>query len=80
MHSDVSIYVAFSGEFFIRRLLRRKRSAPEDTGFGGRNDDERSNGEDEGRAEGNDKDERRQTLSIARLRRIVLSAPVTLVI
>jgi hypothetical protein len=25
MHSDVSIYIAFSGEFFIRRIKKRKR-------------------------------------------------------
>ena len=28
MHSDVSIYVAFSGEFFIRRLKKRRRMRP----------------------------------------------------
>jgi hypothetical protein len=35
MHSDVSIYVAFSRESFIRRPLYRKRSAPEDARLGG---------------------------------------------
>jgi hypothetical protein len=38
MHSDISIYVAFSRESFIRRPLHRKRSAPEDArvdGMGG---------------------------------------------
>ncbi|KAK3048473.1 hypothetical protein LTR09_010137 [Extremus antarcticus] len=28
MHSDVSIYIAFSGEFFIRRIKRRSRPPP----------------------------------------------------
>ena len=28
MHSDVSIYIAFSGEFFIRRLKHRRRPPP----------------------------------------------------
>jgi len=30
MHSDVSIYIAFSGEFFIRRLKYRDRPPPPD--------------------------------------------------
>ncbi|EME80125.1 uncharacterized protein MYCFIDRAFT_155927 [Pseudocercospora fijiensis CIRAD86] len=30
MHSDVSIYIAFSGEFFIRRLKHRHRPPPPD--------------------------------------------------
>ncbi|OCL04971.1 hypothetical protein AOQ84DRAFT_105526 [Glonium stellatum] len=32
MHSDVSIYIAFSGEFFIRRLKHPHRAPPEDGG------------------------------------------------
>jgi hypothetical protein len=32
MHSDVSIYVAFSGEFFIRRLKYPNRDPPEEGG------------------------------------------------
>ncbi|KAF2842863.1 hypothetical protein M501DRAFT_1005587 [Patellaria atrata CBS 101060] len=32
MHSDVSIYVAFSGEFFIRRLKHPRRRLPEEGG------------------------------------------------
>ncbi|KAF2757064.1 hypothetical protein EJ05DRAFT_477289 [Pseudovirgaria hyperparasitica] len=32
MHSDVSIYIAFSGEFFIRRLKHRNRAPPEEGG------------------------------------------------
>lgn len=30
MHSDVSVYIAFSGEFFIRRLKRKRRPPPPD--------------------------------------------------
>lgn len=30
MHSDVSMYIAFSGEFFIRRLKHRRRPPPPD--------------------------------------------------
>lgn len=33
MHSDVSVYIAFSGEFFIRRLKRRRKATS--TGDGG---------------------------------------------
>lgn len=41
MHSDVSIYIAFSGEFFIRRLKHRKRPAPEEAEIGdGKGDQE----------------------------------------
>jgi hypothetical protein len=32
MHSDVSIYVAFSGEFFVRRLKHKKRRSPDEPG------------------------------------------------
>ncbi|KAF1845632.1 C2 domain-containing protein [Cucurbitaria berberidis CBS 394.84] len=32
MHSDVAAYVAFSGEFFIRRLKHHQRPAPEEGG------------------------------------------------
>ncbi|OCK76567.1 hypothetical protein K432DRAFT_436986 [Lepidopterella palustris CBS 459.81] len=32
MHSDVSIYIAFSGEFFIRRLAHPDRDPPEEGG------------------------------------------------
>jgi hypothetical protein len=32
MHSDVSIYIAFSGEFFIRRLKHPSRDPPEEGG------------------------------------------------
>jgi hypothetical protein len=32
MHSDVSIYIAFSGEFFVRRLKHRKRPSPDEPG------------------------------------------------
>ncbi|KAL5121848.1 hypothetical protein ACEQ8H_000063 [Pleosporales sp. CAS-2024a] len=32
MHSDVAIYIAFSGEFFIRRLKHPKNPPPEDGG------------------------------------------------
>jgi hypothetical protein len=32
MHSDVAAYVAFSGEFFIRRLKHPKNASPEDGG------------------------------------------------
>jgi len=41
MHSDVSIYIAFSGEFFIRRLRHRHRPAPEEAEVGnGKGDQE----------------------------------------
>jgi hypothetical protein len=32
MHSDVSIYIAFSGEFFVRRLKHKKRASPDEPG------------------------------------------------
>ncbi|KAF2141706.1 uncharacterized protein K452DRAFT_271389 [Aplosporella prunicola CBS 121167] len=32
MHSDVSIYIAFSGEFFIRRLKHAHRKSPDENG------------------------------------------------
>lgn len=32
MHSDVAAYIAFSGEFFIRRLKHHHRAAPEEGG------------------------------------------------
>jgi hypothetical protein len=32
MHSDVSIYIAYSGEFFVRRLKHKDRAAPEEGG------------------------------------------------
>ncbi|KAF2178490.1 hypothetical protein K469DRAFT_731521 [Zopfia rhizophila CBS 207.26] len=32
MHSDVSVYIAFSGEFFIRRLKHHRRDPPEEGG------------------------------------------------
>jgi hypothetical protein len=32
MHSDVSIYIAYSGEFFVRRLKHKNRAAPEEGG------------------------------------------------
>jgi hypothetical protein len=32
MHSDVSIYIAFSGEFFVRRLKHANRAPPEEGG------------------------------------------------
>lgn len=32
MHSDVSIYIAFSGEFFVRRLEHPHRAPPEEGG------------------------------------------------
>jgi hypothetical protein len=32
MHSDVASYIAFSGEFFIRRLKHHRRQAPKDEG------------------------------------------------
>jgi hypothetical protein len=32
MHSDVAAYIAFSGEFFIRRMKYRSRSPPEEGG------------------------------------------------
>ncbi|KAF2109028.1 hypothetical protein BDV96DRAFT_586426 [Lophiotrema nucula] len=32
MHSDVAAYIAFSGEFFIRRLKHHKRAPPEEGG------------------------------------------------
>ncbi|ORY11202.1 hypothetical protein BCR34DRAFT_484413 [Clohesyomyces aquaticus] len=35
MHSDVSVYIAFSGEFFIRRLKHKNRDPPE---AGGQNE------------------------------------------
>ncbi|KAG9767437.1 hypothetical protein KCU85_g3198, partial [Aureobasidium melanogenum] len=42
MHSDVSIYIAFSGEFFIRRLKYKNKPPPPDpadTGSGASSDD-----------------------------------------
>lgn len=41
MHSDVSIYIAFSGEFFVRRLKkpwRRKEKPPGSSGITGQDD------------------------------------------
>ena len=40
MHSDVSIYIAFSGEFFIRRLKKRRKVQPksQQQEAGGEND------------------------------------------
>ncbi|QDS72691.1 hypothetical protein FKW77_003149 [Venturia effusa] len=32
MHSDVSIYIAFSGEFFVRRLKHKHRKSPDEPG------------------------------------------------
>jgi hypothetical protein len=32
MHSDVSIYIAFSGEFFVRRLKHKTRTSPDEPG------------------------------------------------
>jgi hypothetical protein len=32
MHSDVSIYIAYSGEFFVRRLKYKNRAPPEEGG------------------------------------------------
>lgn len=32
MHSDVSIYIAFSGEFFVRRLKHKNRKSPDEPG------------------------------------------------
>ncbi|KAE9980302.1 hypothetical protein BLS_008884 [Venturia inaequalis] len=32
MHSDVSIYIAFSGEFFVRRLKHKNRNSPDEPG------------------------------------------------
>jgi C2 domain len=42
MHSDVSIYIAFSGEFFIRRLKKpwRPKMKPSKTGEGSSNEDD----------------------------------------
>jgi len=41
MHSDVSIYVAYFGEFFIRRLRHRNRPSPEEAEIGdGKGDEE----------------------------------------
>jgi len=34
MHSDVSIYIAFSGEFFVRRLKHKNRPVPEESSEG----------------------------------------------
>lgn len=38
MHSDVSIYIAFSGEFFIRRLKHPSRTRPDSQSSGGANE------------------------------------------
>ncbi|EOD45207.1 putative c2 domain protein [Neofusicoccum parvum UCRNP2] len=32
MHSDVSVYIAFSGEFFVRRLKHPHRASPDEAG------------------------------------------------
>lgn len=32
MHSDVSVYIAFSGEFFVRRLKHKNRKSPDEPG------------------------------------------------
>jgi hypothetical protein len=43
MHSDVSIYIAWSGEFFIRRLKHKKRPSPEEAEVGGGKGDDEAN-------------------------------------